>query len=595
MRVVYLLVLLQLHWVAAEDVVPQERATSNVTALEVSSNNIAPTLEVSSNNTATDRNDATIDDLSKVSEVTTTLSETFEGLGEIVGDKALNGLSTLFQKLGPALGIAGALLSAFLPDGNDQTLKEIQKKLKEMDGKLTSLGNQIDGVKDEMIKQHGLTRLNDDIKALFVAREALDVYLNDPKISGHVDAIKELYTDKALLYEHIKGTYGTLNGQIYNGKTFFEDMYTATNGDWSYIQKMNMHFQTMLVKSIATYTLGCKLKGKSTKDCEGEAASLPGVNQKLQTSLDNNVQKFLMECRTKYVQNRKVDVEKIVSDNSGLSNQKMADKIAKFVRKKYFWKDQTVVVYNVDVIGDSNHAGNGGLLLEFGDDDDQRIRILDGDTVPNTFSPTSIHSNVNWCDIVISCDIKNVYSIFGGTKGRGWYRYGAKTLREGFESQLKDKGFNSTQTTVIQKSKTVVDWYEKDVEESDTNTKWNLGKNGKMIVGGTNRELHKYDINDDSTYYYFFIQLKDREFSCEGEDSCCGEGYACGIGEGDCDTDSDCISGILEEKNVIYDYISMFLFAGAHCGVDNCKAGPFSTSGIWDDNDDCCQGTYLLI
>ena len=195
MRVVYLLVLLQLHWVAAEDVVPQERATSNVTALEVSSNNIAPTLEVSSNNTATDRNDATIDDLSKVSEVTTTLSETFEGLGEIVGDKALNGLSTLFQKLGPALGIAGALLSAFLPDGNDQTLKEIQKKLKEMDGKLTSLGNQIDGVKDEMIKQHGLTRLNDDIKALFVAREALDVYLNDPKISGHVDAIKELYTD----------------------------------------------------------------------------------------------------------------------------------------------------------------------------------------------------------------------------------------------------------------------------------------------------------------------------------------------------------------------------------------------------------------
>ena len=563
MGAVYLLVLLLLHWVAAEDVFPQERATSNETAPEV------PYY------TAPDRSN---DDGLKIAlKTTTTTNAVLKGLVDYIPDqpekelkglekifkfkpkrtdKALQGFSKLFKKLGPALGIAGALLSAFLPDGTAQALEKIQKQLTEMDDKLTSLGNQIDELGDKMLLEHGLTRANTDITALFVACEALDAYLNAPQISGHVDVIKELYADKALLYEHIKGTYGTLNGQINKGKTLFKDMYTASRGDWSYIQRMHMHFQTMLVKSIAAYTLGCKLNGKSTEDCEGEAAYLPGKDQNLQTTLDENVQRELMNCRTEYFQNRKADVEKLLGDNSGLNNQDLADKVARFVRNKYFWKDQTVLVYNVDVIGDENHAGSGGLLLKFGNG--RRIRILDGDTVPNTFSPTTIPSKVSRCDIVKRCKYTSEYSLFGRTK-RGWYRNRASTLRDGFESQLREKGFNSTQTAVIQKSKTVSSIFEKDVKESNIQMRWNLGNNGKLIVGGTKRRLYKHRTShltslrlrrlrrrqsSDSTYYYFFIQMKDKKFACEGGKSCCGGGNVCGIGEGDCDADSDCISGI---------------------------------------------------
>ena len=555
MGAVYLLVLLLLHWVAPEDVFPQERATSNETAPEVPYN------------TAQDRSN---DDLKIAIKTTTTTYAVFKGLVDYIPDqpekelkglekifkfkpkrtdKALKGFSKLFKKLGPALGIAGALLSAFLPDGTAQALEKIQKQLTEMDDKLTSLGNQIDELGDKMLLEHGLTRANTDITALFVACEALDAYLNAPQLDGHVDVIKDLYTDKAQLYKHIKGTYGTLNGQINKGPPLFKDMYTASRGDWSYIQRMHMHFQTMLVKSIAAYTLGCKLNGKSTGVCEEEAAWLPGKDQNLQTTLDENLQRELMNCRKEYFQNRKADVEKLLEDNSGLNNQDLADEVARFVRNKYFWKDQTILVYNVDVIGDENHAGSGGLLLKVGDD--RRIRILDGDTVPNTFSPTTIPSKVSRCDIVQRCDITNANSLFGGTKGSGWYRKRASTLRDGFESQLREKGFKSTQTAVIQKSKTVSNIFEGDVEEGDTQTRWNLGNNGKLIVGGTNTELYTHTTHrsrtrssSDSTYYYFFIQIKDKEFACEGEESCCGGGNVCGIGEGDCDTDSDCISGI---------------------------------------------------
>jgi len=51
--------------------------------------------------------------------------------------------------------------------------------------------------------------------------------------------------------------------------------------------------------------------------------------------------------------------------------------------------------------------------------------------------------------------------------------------------------------------------------------------------------------------------------SCSGGDSCCTSTNKCGVGEGDCDSDSDCQSGLV-------------------CGVDNCSGSGF------DSTDDCC-------
>ena len=51
---------------------------------------------------------------------------------------------------------------------------------------------------------------------------------------------------------------------------------------------------------------------------------------------------------------------------------------------------------------------------------------------------------------------------------------------------------------------------------------------------------------------------------CEGEDNgCCTPETPCKVGEGDCDTNADCVSGL--------------------CGSNNC-GGRFD----FDNNDDCC-------
>ena len=55
---------------------------------------------------------------------------------------------------------------------------------------------------------------------------------------------------------------------------------------------------------------------------------------------------------------------------------------------------------------------------------------------------------------------------------------------------------------------------------------------------------------------------------CSGQDKgCCTTSTPCSIGEGDCDSDADCVGGL-------------------QCGKDNCP---------WGDLDDCCTGICLYV
>ena len=51
--------------------------------------------------------------------------------------------------------------------------------------------------------------------------------------------------------------------------------------------------------------------------------------------------------------------------------------------------------------------------------------------------------------------------------------------------------------------------------------------------------------------------------NCTGGDSCCTLNNQCGLGEGDCDSNEDCLSGLF-------------------CGHNNCNGDTF------DNGDDCC-------
>ena len=74
----------------------------------------------------------------------------------------------------------------------------------------------------------------------------------------------------------------------------------------------------------------------------------------------------------------------------------------------------------------------------------------------------------------------------------------------------------------------------------------------------------------------YFVTLFTQLFSyisyhfqgCAGGDSCCTSGRKCYEGEGDCDTDDDCMPGL-------------------RCGQDKnyCRV---NTGHSWDTGDDCC-------
>ena len=64
----------------------------------------------------------------------------------------------------------------------------------------------------------------------------------------------------------------------------------------------------------------------------------------------------------------------------------------------------------------------------------------------------------------------------------------------------------------------------------------------------------------DMTFKKHFLAV-----DCKGEDSCCSPGRKCKDGHGDCDSNSDCISG--------------------KCGTNNCD---YVTYPSFEYNDDCC-------
>ena len=502
MRAVYLLVVFQLSWIAGKDVSTLVGA-SNDTGFGLSAGT-----EVSLFNTAQDRVEART--LKKISEATSIVSQTVKALADTITDEGLKKFQHTLKNFGAALGIAGALLSIFLPDNTRIQLDQIQKKLEHIDGRLTSLSNQIDGLSTQMQFEHALTRVNGYLTGLVSAGIAFDTYTHNPNSTANKNTIMQHYTDKSLIYQNINGAYSNLNGEIVK-PDIFEEIYRATRGDWYSIQSMYMHIQPMLVKSIATYTLGCELKGES--DCEKTGTSLMGVNQLHQTTLDNKLNKALEKCRKNHVANRKADVLELIekmSDLENYDNYMLADTIANFVRKKYFWKDQTVLVYKGTVSGwTEKHVGDGSFIHNIRS---RNVMILEGDTVPNSFSPTtSTPAKVTEFDGITSA------SSLLGNQQPSWYKQvWAITMRDMLSNSLKEKGFESTQVHVLLKNKQICNV---DFTEEDSSLGWNLGKNGKMIVGGkTKQEFCSIGMfgaairRSGKAYFYMFLQLKDREF-----------------------------------------------------------------------------------
>jgi len=506
MRVVYLLLVLQLHWVAAKN------STSTSTAQDRSeeSEQVAKALDVG--------------------------SQVIEAIAEVITDKGLKKFQSVAVKFATSLGLAGALFSAFLPDETAIALEEIQDKLEKIDERLDDLSNQIDSVAQQILFEHALTRANGDVVRLINAGKVLNAYVHDPS-EHNQDIIKGYFTDKSLIYTAINGLYTNINGEAWVGKSdLFEEIYEKTRGNWLTIHAMYMHLQPIIVKSIATYIVGCQLvnedckilktpAGCTIKECENAGTSLMGVNKEHQDLMDTNLNNALEKCRSEYWNNRLEDVRELLRDNRDKGdNQAMADILAKFLREKYFWRDTTVVVLKGG-LSTEFHSGSPGNLY-FQNTGGRAVRILDGNTVPDTFSPsTTIPTKAKRCDIVQICH-KNDYTSMYGSKG--WYRDisvgGDSGLRSKFWRTLTDKGFRQKQVLVVMKEKFNCGYGK---PSSAIDMGYNLGKNGKMIVGGRDDGRGcrgSSPLQPKKVFFHLFVQLQNQQFACEGDANCCCEG-----------------------------------------------------------------------
>ena len=191
MRVVYLLLVLQLHWVAAKN------STSTSTAQD-RSEQVAKALDVG--------------------------SQVIEAIAEVITDKGLKKFQSVAVKFATSLGLAGAVLSAFLPDETAIALEEIQDKLEKIDERLDDLSNQIDSVVQQILFEHALTRANGDVVNLINAGNALKAYVHDPS-NHNQDIIKGYFTDTSLIYNALNGFYTNINGKVWDGgRDLFEEI-----------------------------------------------------------------------------------------------------------------------------------------------------------------------------------------------------------------------------------------------------------------------------------------------------------------------------------------------------------------------------------
>ena len=307
--------------------------------------------------------------------------------------KSWKGLARKLSAI-PYVGVAASILSAATPDPYLAEFEKVKQKLDHLDMRVDSLAMMISDLK------HHVTLKN--LLSGFASHESIifNAWIKDFKsyIDNHIKgnahyfdySIKNVihhYTSRERTFKRaIEGMLFQLNGYGHGRESFFHALYRATRGDWKKVANYGMYFESLIAKGVATYTLGCQLNvhfNKAKDSCVQEANALMG-NDLLK--LAENVDIVLNMCRQSAKQNRQMDVEQILfRNNNYLNNAQMAITIAKWVRNKYFWIDQTVVCIDKDIEDhDMEIPDNVGLVIK--NKEKRHTFIMDGDQQPDPFA-----------------------------------------------------------------------------------------------------------------------------------------------------------------------------------------------------------------
>ena len=485
MRAVYLLLMLELGWIVGIT----KGAAQNRQANEIA------------------------DDVSDGMEVATQIAE---GVFNVLADSKMTKLVSVFGAA-PMLGAVMGIVTMFMPDATEIALNEIKGKLDTVEERLNGLSTKLDNLEDKVEIENYFTRINDplsDITSAYTAYTAFASFNN----SKNEDHLKSFYENDDLLKNQITKLYLNVNGEIAGTTVLADQLYDSFDGHYMDIFAVYMRIQTVITRGIAVWTLGCKLsKGDN---CERLAYQIMGPmgDNAYHKTFSTSFQEALKKCRSNYVENRKADTMKLTDENRDITNEEMAEKIATFVRAKYFWKEQSVLVWNDMSEKDKFMANTNGFSLP--NQNKRSVMILDGDTVPYPFNPST------------TTKIGREFGTGDGLFGKKWSRntesehlqfYTTDACQvekkvdcnEDLQNAVSEKGIKKSQTAVIMtfyRRKDVFGFWSTKVKEEDVELGSSISKNCQMF-----QPMENLRWSGLRTNFYFVVQLDgSREF----EDIC---------------------------------------------------------------------------
>jgi len=497
MRAVYLLVMMELGWIVG-GMTNGGVTTGDITILD-------PQAQSQNRDEA---NEAAIKAQAYI-EVATQFADV---VSNILSDTKMTKLTKIFESA-PMLGAVMGFVSIFVTDATTKALNEIKAKLEDIDGQLTALSLKIDSLENTVKLEHFLTRIATDYSKINAAHTAYRSFV--AKNSSHNrDHIKDFYADNELLKRPILSLYENVNGEGITGNRLSDQLYDATAGHYMDIFAFYMRIQTVIARGIAVWTLGCQLS--EGEDCVEHGYQLMGPHGKeYHKTFSTNFQDTLRKCRENYENNRQKEIDTLTWDNRGTSNKNMADIIGNFVRAKYFWKDQTVLVYNAEEKYCSLCLATNGYTRQ--NHHEKSVVILDSDVLPNPFNPLSYRT--------VPYEFMHPVNLFGNNWNTpNFYNEAmreenpAQTIQDKLMRRLSntDKDVPTSKTAIVisflkrkwQHSKLNID---PTVKTSTTEVGWSLGKNGVYLGwGGAKGQAYESGstaIVEFDAYFNYFLQL----------------------------------------------------------------------------------------
>jgi len=273
-----------------------------------------------------------------------------------------------FRRFSKVAGLAGAifgLLGTIIDTGPDPQHQKLLDEFSKVHEGIQTLEIQMLGLENLVKDEHARTRVYSYYISLTSAANKLSLY-NENRDHYRRD-LSNLWKDNTI-EESLTGIYESLIGGS-QFSSIIDTSYELDNGNWNSIEKLRIFWTAQLVEWHTVHVTSCMLfeqdEGKKNNTeawniCYGiKADDFLQYEDQLYTKFDH----VQAKCRNydNMKSNLEKDLEMISSKRS--SNRETVEDMVKLIKKKYFWMDANVIVYDSKIF-DTNHLVVGESIIK---------------------------------------------------------------------------------------------------------------------------------------------------------------------------------------------------------------------------------------